>query len=335
MKNLFALLCAVFCAAASASSAELVGTRFETGAASPKALLEQFRAAASNMRSVPHSFSFADALPPAPPDQPQQPPAADTGYIDNFRAIEANLLAWDQAYQQAPGGSEEEAEAKRQRQLTFDSAQPLIDDASALEAYSVESIEDLAKDCSQKYQAAQGGSLVESFYKEFIPVGWKAFAGRSKSDLTALGHWRWITDAAERYEQRYQAAPGGSPEEAAAKELREFAWELAPQVLERQLAAVTGSFRGIEAMASEFEAGYQAAAGGSAREGFYNRARSVAYDAAVREAGATISGDPRPEVLAPLEQEYNAKYQSASGGSPSEAYFKKVRDLARQYLGQQ
>lgn len=331
MKNRLALLCAVLCAG-SASAQELIGPRFDQGTPAVKGILERLNARGAGVQSA--AFSYANALPdaaPAPGQDPAPAPAPES-YIDRFHAVEADLLQWDQRYRDAPSGSDAEGEAKRWFDQAVEEGQKLSADKKWLAAYPSASIEDFAKECEQKYQSAAAGGAPETFYRSFIATGWDAYTMSATRELSALGHWRKVTAAADYYNDRYQAAAAGSSAETAYRTLRDAAWEEAPKVLERQLNAAWGSFRAFEKMADEFESGYQTAAAGSKQESFYDQARKLAYDAALREARRAIAADPRPEVLQPLADEYNGRQQNAAAGSPAEAYYGKVQDAIRQYL---
>lgn len=268
-----------------------------------------------------------------PPPNPQQCGGwgGDQYVLEPYYRAEHDMLYWNQVYQNAPSGSWEERDADLRRRQAGDQALQAISYGS-LGQLSEYSVHQFGLENDQKFNAAPSGSMTEGFYRSARQLVWPAYVNNVRNTLVCFGlDWRSVINKGLELDQLYQAAPSGSMKEGAYRQAEQMTWAQANEVLYRDLSWGRYDFRGLEALGAEFQAGYAAATSGSMKEGFYDRARRTAYDSAYQTLSREIYSYSIQQLYG-MEQEYNSRFQSAPSGSVQEAYYRRVRDLARQII---
>ncbi len=159
-----------------------------------------------------------------------------------------------------------------------------------------------------------------------------AFKQSLMLDVQNLSYdWRQLHDLALRLDQGYAAAPSGSAKESAYNEARRMAYQQLPAAVDYELPRYS-DFRQVEQLALYFDQLYTQAPSGSLKESTYRQIETRVYNEAGNRAQYELSRYPQ-QALFQIQDEYNQKFNQASSGSLKEAYFRQVRDIARNLLG--
>jgi hypothetical protein len=135
------------------------------------------------------------------------------------------------------------------------------------------------------------------------------------------------------WNQRYNAAPSGSWEEAQARDAREQAIQRATSIISSPYAFDGLTSSEIESFAEDMNRKYNTAPSGSALERLYIQARTPAYNAfkrALQDDVWALSRDWRE--LHDLALRLDAQYSAAPSGSQKEAAYNDARRLAYQEM---
>lgn len=250
--------------------------------------------------------------------------------LNQFYNEEQNAVSWQQRYASAPSGSWEEQQAQQAR----DQAIQRAIQAAGPYAYSGMNwtqIESFADQINQKYLAAPSGGAIEAMYRQVRDSGYQAFSQALQYYIQYnLTDWRQIHNVALQMDQKYLAAPSGSPKEQVYNQARNIAFQRLPQALQNEIYRLY-NYRDIENLGEYFNSLYLAAPSGSLKENTYNQLRLMAYSQAVSkftQQGYTFS---QPQLMQ-IQGEFNNRYNAAPSGSSQEAYYRQIRDSARSLI---
>lgn len=252
--------------------------------------------------------------------------------LQSFAREEQDAIMWNQRYGAAPSGSWDESYARDQRDQAIQRALYNLNSPYTFQGMYTQQIESFADQMNQKYGAAASGSALERMYNQARQIAYAAFKRSVLNDVQALSYdWRRLHDLALRMDQAYGAAASGSPKEAAYNEARRLAYQNLPGAVDQEMSRYA-DFRQVEQLAMYFEQLYGQAPSGSLKEGTYRQIQLRAYAVAGDRAQYELSRYPSYQLMQ-IESEYSQKYNQAASGSTKEAYFRRVRDIARNLLG--
>jgi hypothetical protein len=247
--------------------------------------------------------------------------------LNQFYYEENNALHWQQRYAAAPTGSWEEQQARQQRDMAIDRA---IQNVSyySFQGMHWSQIENFADQMNQKFSAAPTGGAIERMYRQVRDTSYQAFNSELQRYVQYFSNeWRQIHDLALQMDQKYAAAPTGSQKEKAYDQARRTAYQRMPQSVDQELYR-TYNFRDAERLGEYFSQLYAAAQTGSLKESTYNQIRRSAFNQALQKFSQQAYSMPQQELWQ-IQEEYNRRFSAAPTGSTQEAYFRQIRDMAR------
>jgi hypothetical protein len=247
--------------------------------------------------------------------------------LNQFYYEENNALHWQQRYAAAPTGSWEEQQARQQRDMAIDRA---IQNVSyySFQGMHWSQIENFADQMNQKFSAAPTGGAIERMYRQVRDTSYQAFNSELQRYVQYFSNeWRQIHDLALQMDQKYAAAPTGSQKEKAYDQARRTAYQRMPQAVDQELYR-TYNFRDAERLGEYFSQLYAVAPTGSLKESTYNQIRRSAFNQALQKFSQQAYSMPQQELWQ-IQEEYNRRFSAAPTGSAQEAYFRQIRDMAR------
>ncbi len=254
--------------------------------------------------------------------------------ISQFRQAIQQIQMYEQQYQAAPSGSWQEQQANQGRVQAEANAEAVINSPYAFQGFNSSQDQNLMNEFNNGYQAAPSGSLIERAYRAARDVATRAFSQTLTNEqmyqLQSAYDYNQALQLTLNAENQYQAAPSGSTVEAVYNNIRAQGWTITNQKFQ-QFASQLQDFHQTETLYFQFENQYQAAASGSKIEAFYNQGRATLkqkdFELFTRDVNYMSY-----QQLASVEIDYENRYQSAASGSSIEAYYRTLRDIARNRL---
>jgi hypothetical protein len=247
--------------------------------------------------------------------------------LNQFYYEESNAIQWQQRYAAAPTGSWEEQQARQQRDISIERAIQSVSYYS-FQGVHWSQIENFADQMNQKYSAAPTGGAIERMYRQVRDTSYQAFNTELQNYVQYFSNdWRQIHELALQMDQKYAAAPTGSQKERAYNQARQAVYQRLPQAVDQELYRLY-NFRDAERLGEYFTQLYNAAPTSSLKESTYNQIRRNAFNQALRKFSQQAYSMPQQELWQ-IQDEYNRRFNAAPTGSAQEAYFRQIRDTAR------
>jgi hypothetical protein len=251
--------------------------------------------------------------------------------IQTFRIHVQNFQIADQQYQAAPGGSSQEQMANLQRNEAAQAAKNIIRAPNTFVGLMASENEQLLAEFSQEYQAAAGGSIRESIFDVARRAAGDGLQLNAVLEIQSVLDYKQALQLTLTAEQKYQNAAGGSLLESIFNSVRSQGFVISKQKLQDYVQNQLQDFRQGESLFVYLDNQYQAAAGGSLIENYYQVGRQTVQGRTI-ELMRLNAPYMSLQQLAMIRDEYNAKYQAASGGSLAEAMYRAIRDEAQMRL---
>jgi hypothetical protein len=247
--------------------------------------------------------------------------------LNQFYYEESNAIQWQQRYAAAPTGSWEEQQARQQRDISVERAIQSVSYYS-FQGVHWSQIENFVDQMNQKYLAAPTGGAIQRMYRQVRDTSYQAFNTELQNYVQYFSNdWRQIHELALQMDQKYAAAPSGSQKERAYNQARQTAYQRMPQAVDQELYRLY-NFREAERLAEYFSQLYSVAPTNSLKENTYYQILRNAFNHAIQKFSQQAYSLPQKELWQ-IQEDYNRRYNAAPTGSAREAYFRQIRDIAR------
>lgn len=236
-------------------------------------------AAQAPARSPQFLAPAPSALVPGPP-APEGPAASEAAFENYFHA-EAEFLASEDRYQEAPEGSAQRQNAAEARALAFNKAiQRLEEIGRRWEYIPPESWEGFALASERMRREAARGGLASDLFNRAEIEGWLCFRVGALRKLGRLRDFFEMSRAAELFDRQASEEERDSRRRAAYEDVARETWAGAYILLDERLEGLpSNDYKSAEDLADELDRRFKDAVTPFRLLDFYRRARWEAWSA--------------------------------------------------------